>query len=1149
MSLTIYKASAGSGKTFTLAATFIAHLISDEAPSPHRHQLAVTFTNKATAEMKERILQHLYDLAHSTDDHDGFFLAVRRLVPSHITDRMIRQLSARTLLNIIHDYDHFHVTTIDSFFQSLLANLAHELNLAASFKVEISDKEVIAKALTQMIDKTDPHSEQMQWIKAYIRERMSNDKAWSIESELKELAQQILKEDYMLYSHLLHQGEKGGFELDTQTVANYKQQLNELVKTLRTDLTAKARSLDDFIRDTLDYSRISYGTSRYLPFISKLADGRIHLREITPPNSTILHAAEDALSMLKSADKKKQECVEMAAEIQIGLRSLLSSYQEARFLTNSCTLSLGNLNPLCLLDAIRKEIEAINQENNRILLANTPLLFHHLANNSDSSFIFERAGTQYHHVMIDEFQDTSKLQWSNMRHLLVENMSQGNTCMLVGDVKQGIYRFRGGDWNALANFQPGYSPDLNADIAIETLKTNFRSGIHIVDFNNRLFVTAAQVIQDTLSEIWNEDDNASHHDGRDIQLIYPTPDTESDNHEVTQMAHNEGGFVRLQLTDSKPPKDKDATPTEEAGQQAEAADFSVEASLAEQMLRLHAAGVPFKDMAILIRWNTQAKTLLDYFDLHHGQGSTTPIPLVSEEAFLLSASPAVQVIIHALRYVADPTHGIALEYIRSRCPAERWEDVYSLLCEWHQESYGGLPFYEVSCRLIDLFNLHAMEGQSPYIYTFLDALLAYIDENAADIRLFLDHWDETLNKKAIPSTAIDGVRILTIHKSKGLAFHSVFLPYCDWKINDKPDILWVKPTSAPFDTLPLLPVKMTKEADDSIYREAYRQELFDAYVENLNTIYVAFTRARQNLLVWCDTHTTGIATIIQGAAQSIGADGQIVEKSATTTVYEFGSPSSLECPHPDNLQPAPMDESENTASEGTVTSPADDADKPQGNPLIYDATTICLNFTHYSPRLVFQQSNNALQFFSIDSEAEEDAPADAPAANGEAAATASATQDAALQEEYRQRGIILHLLMSSIESTKDIDARIDDFARQGIIPPAMNIGSLKRLIRSRISHPTAAAWFDGSWRLYRESAIIYREEGKTVTRRPDRVMMRGNRSEGTDETVVIDFKFGRYKPEHRQQVEQYIDLLHRQGISHVKGYLWYLYSGSIEEVL
>lgn len=1129
--LTIYKASAGSGKTFTLSATFIAHLIGEGTDNAHKHQLAVTFTNKATAEMKERILQNLYTLAFGKDDADGFFKAVKAELPAEISTAEIRRRARTALYALIHDYDQFHVRTIDSFFQSLLANLAHEVGFSTSFKVEIDDKNILSKAVDRFLEGVKEDSDELEWLMSFVAQRLENDVSWNVSEELRTLSAELLKEKYMKRRHLLHRRELSEEELVTYpesidltntVVDNYRKTLREKERNTRQQLAKKARQTDETIRSTIGYERISNGTRWVEPPIRAVADENIPYGKLKGFSASFRAFASGEKEMLKAADRKKNEICQQSQMVKEYMQRLVDNFDKSGYDLNSCALSLANIYPLRLLDSIDHEVEELNRENDRFMLAYTPLLFDKLTGNTDTSFVFERAGTQFQHVMIDEFQDTSPLQWKNMHHLLVENMAQGNSCMLVGDVKQGIYRFRGGDWNTLADFREE-SVDGEKIVDIKTLKRNFRSGKEIVAFNNRIFTAAPAAVDD-----WLATDRGITPDqlppSQSACRIYPIPDPQNDPHEVTQIAVNEGGYVRVEFLDSAEENGKgkrkkgnvEAPETEESEEKEKVEDL-----LAAQIERLHDCGIPYEEMAILVRNNRDTTRILRHFEISYPE-----VPMVSEEAFLLDASPAVQTIIHALKYVENRTDNIAREYVLNRLEESEKPAVMQMLDRWHSEHYGGLPFYEIVTKLMEVLHLDRMEGQSPYLYCFLDTMLKHIDENTSDIREFLRTWEERLHRTALPSAAVKGVRIITIHKSKGLAFHTVLLPYNDWVIDDakKPERVWTLPKGEPYNAIPLLPVVLNASAGNSIYSDIYREEQYNRFVESLNIMYVAFTRAKQNLLVWGKPgkgeKAVNVAYFLREAMKATGmiqpAENEDEGTDSTVHTVEFGSPSVL------GIKASAKDDSGRAAEAPK---------KKEKNPLDFRAQVKNMEYRVSACVPNFRQSQSARLFIEMERGLGEELPA------------ASDNAEKARREEFRQTGILLHELMSAIATADDVEGQVANFVREGRLPAGKRAESLIRLIRQRMNHPTARGWFDGSWTLYREATLIFRDEqGQMLSRRPDRVMKRGV------ETVVIDFKFGRPKPEYTEQVRQYIRLLRRQSASLVKAYLWYLYTGEIVEV-
>ena len=781
----VYKASAGSGKTFTLAAEFIANLLNDFHPvdNAHRHQLAITFTKKATNEMKERILQYLFELAYVDDlTKVGILCAVRDRLTQPLGDQQIRDCARQTLHQILHGYDHFRVMTIDSFFQSMLTSLAHDLGLSAGFRVELNDKNTTSRAVEKMLRELRPGSLELEWVTRFVEQRLEESKSWNVSYPLNALAEELTKEAYMTNADRLR-----ALPLSSAVVNGYRNHINQHKEQAQQLIRREAEVLDARISADKDgYGVLKYGKKSFQDFLKKYIDWDFGKNKSVGDVVTQTIDAFIATPTDKITKKFLGARNEWVESIAADFAAFRQKTEEGLICINSCELSTKNLNPLRLLDTIDKEVRAINRESNAFMLAYTPLLFHKLVGTDEVSFVFERAGTNFRHIMIDEFQDTSRLQWANLRHLFCETASTDNSSMIVGDVKQGIYRWRGGDWNALAHFTDDEYTE------IKHLERNYRSGERIVRFNNALFVRAAQVLdRDGLDE---------------TQLLTKL----YDEREVAQQQHNAGGFVRIHVL----PKPAAQSETESEEELAAAEEQEVEHELAEQIVRMRQAGVPYDKMAILVRVKAEAQQVLSFFESlsDHEYFRSDPIQLMSDEAFLLEASPAVQTIVHTLRLILHADDGVARAYVEAHCSPEQHAKVFEKIHQWQGEFYRNVPFYELVEQIVELFALNAQKGQAPYLYAFLDAVITFLEENIPDIATFLKYWDEKLHEQSIPSAAAKGVRILTIHKSKGLDFHTVFIPYCNWKIEEDrgSDILWVEPNEAPYNEIPLLPIPLGK---------------------------------------------------------------------------------------------------------------------------------------------------------------------------------------------------------------------------------------------------------------------------------------------------------------------------------------------------
>lgn len=1043
--VTVYEASAGSGKTFTLAVEYVATALKGE-PGAWERILAVTFTNKATAEMKGRILERLFDVWRGCEENDGFLAAVMNRLP-YLSEREVRERAGGALRAIVHDYDAFRVETIDAFFQSLLTNLARELGLSARFRVDIDDRTAIEETVDEVMRTLENRPEMLAWTLDYVMERVEGNIKWDVRRELKDFARNLTREVYLINEQRLRSALKD--------VEPLKKELRSLEGVEIKKVAESARNLYERILNTGDGFACWKGGAYLEKHLQCLIKGNLDPH----PTAIKLAAADDvAATWLRKTDiKRHPEWVEEAVTLQRLLSAIENVREEVTRTVNSCFLTTYYLNPLRLLDELGKELDVLNEENNRIMLAKTPLLFHYLVEDSDAPFVFEKAGMQFQHVMIDEFQDTSTMQWANFKKLLLENLSSGGSCMLVGDVKQGIYRFRGGDWNILHHIKDEF---LRSHIDIVRLDTNYRSDEAVVAFNNRFFMRAAQEL-DHLGE-------------KQLAELY------SDVSQKVASGKSNSGYVRVCLF-PKPESDE-----------REKSDENILDDMGQQITNLHEKGLPYNEIALLLRKRADAEKVIAYFS-----HCFPHIPLISEEAFLLSSSMGVNMIVNALRYMADTTNTIALTYLRERyinyAAAKGLPDAFML----HLPDLKQLPLYELVEKLIMLLGIDRLPEDSAYIFAFLDGVINFLEENPSDIALFLEKWEERMSQTAISqSSGVDGVRLVTIHKSKGLAFHTVMIPFCEWSIErDRADaMLWCEPSESPYNKIPLVPIpgRYGQKLQNSIYESDYEWEHLQRRIENLNLLYVAFTRPKKNLYVWARGENGLMRNSNMGDLLATVLSNEINEKG----VYETGIP---------------------------VSGNKRKQDRPEQvkNPLKFSETDSPVAFHTFKAHVSFKQSNNAARFLSNEDD-------ETPSSK---------------QQQYLDRGKILHSLFSSIRTADDIDTAMQQLWESGVLADEEEFVSLRQLICKRISLPQVARWFDGSWELFNECSILSRNsDGQMLVKRPDRVMVKPG------ETVVVDFKFGKPAREHVEQVASYMQLLQRMGRPSVTGFLWYVYSGQVVEV-
>ena len=1066
--LTVYKASAGSGKTFTLATEYIRLLVED--PQSYRTILAVTFTNKATEEMKTRILSQLYGIWKGLPESDRYLQAIQE--KTDLPTKTIRERAGIGLANLLHNYNYFRVETIDTFFQSVLRNMARELDLTTNLRIGLNDTQVEELAVDQMIEDLSTTDVILQWILKYIMENISDDKSWNVISQIKKFGRTIFRDEYKEVSQALEKkmSEPGFFD-------DYTTRLREIRDTAE----ERMRQIADRFFDTLDEEGLTiddfaYGKTGLCSFFLKLRQG---IFDESIVGKRVTDSLGDPTKWYKNSHPRR-ELIHALADSTLGdiLRLAIEERPRQWKRYKSADLTLRHLNQLRLLSSIEGKVREINETSNRFLLSNTQHLLHALIGESDSPFIFEKIGTQLEHVMIDEFQDTSTVQWQNFRVLLAETMSheQGSS-LIVGDVKQSIYRWRSGDWRLLNDIEQQFNTQ---QITTTSLKTNYRSDRNVITFNNLFFRNAANIEYLTQKELNETAAEQLRRAYADVEQLIPE-DRQSQ------------GEVSIRLLPSEDYQ-------EQTLQQ-----------IADTIGHLTAQGIPQRDIAILVRTNALIPIIAQYF-----MEQNPEVTIVSDEAFRLDASPAVNLLVLALRLITHPDDQLTKAAIVKlwHCDVLQEDtadhdlllstcDLDALLPDMfigHFDELVTMPLYELVEHLHAVFTLERLNGQSAYVCAFYDQLADYVSENTASIDGFLKEWDESLSGKTIQSDVTEGVRIISIHKSKGLEFDYVICPFCDWQLEKQSgNILWCQPEEVPFNDLPIVPIDYSqKQMMGTIYEQDYLQEHLQNTVDNLNLLYVAFTRACRGLYVL-------------GRRKASGSRSTLIEQCLPLVVNEL----------PEATLEGLEDEQQSINFQyGTLLhlSPKEETGG-KDNPFLQPSEPLTVDFRHQESKVIFRQSNRSRDFVAGEDEDDEQ------------------------HRNYIQTGSVLHQIFSTIRTTADIDDALRQLQFEGVIyDDHITADQITGMLRKRLSNPKVADWFSPRWTLFNECTILSVEDGEVREHRPDRVMTDGH------EWIVVDFKFGAPKPEYHDQVRAYMDLLASMGHTHITGYLWYVYSNKIEEV-
>lgn len=988
--LVIYRSSAGSGKTRTLAKEYLKLALKHKS-GYFRHVLAVTFTNKATQEMKERIVRYLNDFIEGREN--SLEQELKQELKQSDVEFKENCNELRSL--ILHQYSQFSISTIDAFFQKVIRSFTREAGLSGDYRLEVDNEAVLEEVVNNLIDEIGEDKDLKRWLVDLSIKNLENDKPWDVRRGLIDFSNEILKEDFKLIER--------DFNKKTSDRKFLKDLLAELGKTTGSFVnhvqTLAKKGFQLIEAEGLDSSDFKYQGGAGYKFFKNLTD-LSKVKEFKEPGVQVTRDLADANNWPALKTNRKNEVFKLASTHLLPLMLEILDYREKHYSRAlSAEVVLENFYAFGLMADISKKLQEYKSENNMMLLADAPQFLQELIGDSDAPFIYEKTGSFFKNYLIDEFQDTSNLQWRNFVPLINESLSSNNRNVIVGDVKQAIYRWRGGDLTLL---QEKLERQIGNDrVAHVNLSDNYRSAANIISFNNQFFKTASQFV--------------SHETGTQLAA-----NAYADVDQDIKKAYN--GFVDIQfIEDEKEQKWKEVAKEQ----------------LVKTLEDWQEAGVRLKDIAILVRTNGEGQELVAHLLNYKNSAeakSTCKYDVISNESLRIDGAASVNLILAAMRYLHNHLDVVAraelaYEFARIHQSGMALSDVFSVSNETVFESFlpqdftqqklslRKLPLFEMTEMLIRIFKLTEQEKELAYIQAFQDLVLNFYARERNDLQAFLEWWEDNKDSEKTSvktSGSIDAAEILTIHKSKGLQFKYVIIPFCSWALDHssfKQPNLWVQADTPMFKDAGYLSVKYSKTLTDTVFDAYYRQERTQIFLDNVNILYVALTRAEIGLKIFAPfkkevkkvSDVSGLLQYCIGENETMAKYwDKAGQRWQTGTLEVSSTPETVD----EEIKPIPLKQ---------------------------------YPVSRWRDKLVIRQAGKT--YFNAD------------------------------VDEKVKYGIHVHSVLSYIHTSQDIDAALQRAIHEGLLTTAEH-AQVKAELEQLLGDPLISSWFAAGWDIRTEVPVI-----------------------------------------------------------------------------
>ncbi len=807
---TIYNASAGSGKTFTLVKAYLKILFSSSNLYLFKNILAITFTNKAVAEMKDRIIETLKQFSDTSilESPDDMFESICEELE---LDRKTLHEKAKKLLNtIIHNYAAFDISTIDGFTHKLIRTFAHDLKLPLNFEVELDQDALLNEAVDSLIAKAGTNDALTKILIDFAIEKADDDKSWDVAFDFNKIAKLLVNENDIPFINTLKDKTLDNFKV-------LKNQLKNDISTLETTIVEKAKTLLTLIEEAgLEFNDFSGG---YLPkHFKKLADSIFEV-------NFDAKWQEDLETKTLYPKRVTNEIASIIEQIQPKIATAFNETKKAIFHLKFLKSFYKNITPLSVLNAINNELKMLKEDQNKMLISEFNTIISNEIKNQPTPFIYERIGEKFNHYFIDEFQDTSVMQWENLIPLLGNSLAtETGSTMLVGDAKQAIYRWRGGKAEQFIGLFNNDNP-FYIKKSVENLPTNYRSFKEVVNFNNNFFKFLSSLVFSK----------------KDYETLY--------EHANQNCSKDESGYVELSFLDIDKDDDRNLAFSESV--------FKTINSCLEN-------GYTLQDICVLVRKKKEGVAVANYL-------SQQEIPIVSSETLLISNSTEVNFINDILTLLIQPKNNeikiSALNYLTALFNIENKHEFFinhinlsisDLFKSFetfnvfiNRNTLLQLPLYDLAETIVREF--HLVKTSNAYIQFYLDIVLDFTQKKGSDISGFLSYFEKKRESLSIISPkGQNAIQIMTIHKSKGLEFPVVIFPFADLDIYKELEPKeWFPLNKEAYNGFSHTLLNYNK--DFEYYGEAgleiYTNHKSEQELDNINLLYVSLTRAAEQLYI------------------------------------------------------------------------------------------------------------------------------------------------------------------------------------------------------------------------------------------------------------------------------------------------------------